>query len=100
MGVKSLEMSFLRGRALSAMANERRLGTKQASKATKRLLELVSPEPNTGCWLWLGIIEPNGYGRFRMCGLRSGHRASYTLFVGPIPRDKEIDHVCRVRSCV
>jgi len=28
------------------------------------------------------------------------HRFSYEYFVGPIPHNKEIDHICRVRHCV
>lgn len=58
------------------------------------------PEPNTGCWLWLmgGCL---GYGRIRMGGVQIGaHRISYEAFIGPIPDGLEIDHLCRVRSCV
>jgi hypothetical protein len=28
------------------------------------------------------------------------HRASYRLFVAPIPEELELDHLCRNRSCV
>ncbi len=55
------------------------------------------PEPNTGCWIWLGHINKKGYGN-----VTSGwaHRVSFTLFRGPIPNGLEIDHKCRLRCCV
>jgi len=67
-----------------------------------RFMQHVSPEPNSGCWLWTGVIGPKGYGHgFIGKGrTRSAHRAAYELFVGPIPDGVEIDHKCRVRSCV
>ena len=52
-----------------------------------------------GCWRWQRKIGRNGYGVF---GLRSqlAHRVSYEMFIGPIPDGLQIDHLCRVRSCV
>lgn len=67
------------------------------------LLQKIEPEPNSGCWLWSGYVNDQGYGyicRNRKPRLISAHRSSYELFVGEIPKDKEIDHRCRVRSCV
>lgn len=59
------------------------------------------PEPNSGCWLWLGDVAPHGYGRIMINGKRIGaHRYSYQLYKGAIPDDFQIDHLCRVRSCV
>lgn len=62
--------------------------------AQARLLGRVLEQPD-GCWFWTGEIGPTGYARFWFDG-RSGaaHRASYRLFVGPIPNGKQIDHVC------
>lgn len=60
-----------------------------------------APEPNTGCWLWLGSLDKDGYGRLswknHACG---AHRYSWMAFRGPIPEGMQIDHMCRVRSCV
>jgi len=43
----------------------------------------------------------DGYGRFWLKGRWIGaHRASYLLFVGPIPPAKQLDHLCRNRRCV
>lgn len=31
---------------------------------TERFMSHVSPEPNSGCWLWAGCVSKYGYGRF------------------------------------
>ena len=61
-------------------------------------LERYEPEPNTGCWLWMGWTV-RGYGRYGVEG-RLAHRLFYETYVGPIPDGLVIDHICRVRSCV
>lgn len=62
------------------------------------------PEPNTGCWLWLGHIRANGYPSFSICQPPKwsalAHRWAYEHFVGPIPEGFEVDHLCRVTICV
>ena len=68
--------------------------------ALVRLLERISPEPNTGCWLWLGRVRWDGYGQFYLGKVTTAHRASWQLHRGPIPQDRVLDHVCRTRSCV
>ncbi len=67
-----------------------------------RIENLVTPEPNTGCWLWLGTVsKTTGYGTTKIAGRTQGvHRASYEAFVGVIPAGMAIDHKCKVRSCV
>ena len=60
----------------------------------------IAPEPNSGCWIWLGPVS-GGYGRVSLQGARfSAHRVSFEALCGPIPDGKEIDHLCRVRCCV
>ena len=60
------------------------------------------PEPNSGCWLWLGRLD-RGYGLFRMDPKKPGHgahRASYQIFKGEIPAGLMVCHHCDVRCCV
>ena len=52
-----------------------------------------------GCWLWEGAIDGSGYSNLGRPPWR-GHRLSYQEFCGPIPAKLEIDHLCRVKSCV
>ncbi len=50
-----------------------------------------------GCWLWLGHVDPRGYGR---AGSSWAHRLAYEFEVGTIPEGLELDHLCRNRGCV
>lgn len=69
--------------------------------AEQRFWQKVLPEPNSGCWLWDGADNGEGYGAIRISGVtHKAHRLSYQLFVGPIPDGLQIDHLCRVRCCV
>lgn len=66
-----------------------------------RLEALSVPEPNSGCWLWLGTTARGGYGRITL-GRRSAnaHRASWLAYHGAIPPSLHVLHRCDVRSCV
>jgi hypothetical protein len=67
----------------------------------KRFLEKVKRNPKTGCWIWQAATNEKGYGQFRLKGkIKKAHRASYEIFVGPIPRGKTVDHNCRNIICV
>lgn len=59
------------------------------------------PEPNTGCWLWLGKTDKGGYG-YKNANYRSvrAHRHAWVLYRGQIPEGHEIRHTCGVRLCV
>lgn len=66
-----------------------------------RLLDASMPEPNTGCWFWVMSLSSEGYGRISVNNnVEYAHRVSYKTFVGPIPDELDIDHVCRNRSCI
>ena len=73
----------------------------------ERFWRRIMPEPNSGCWLWLGHLNNEGYGQFvvgsKLDGSRRfylAHRMAHMLYVGEIPSYLELDHLCRVRSCV
>ena len=60
------------------------------------------PEPNSGCWLWIGCVNNRGgYGRF-LVGDRwtLAHRFSYQTYNGPLLEGLVLDHLCRMRCCV
>ena len=53
------------------------------------------------CWWWVASRLQNGYGAFSVQRrMVLAHRFSYELSKGGIPKDKEIDHLCRNRACV
>lgn len=67
----------------------------------QRIRKWSVPEPNTGCWLWIGNTTNAGYSRvWDGERINTGHRISYTVFRGPVADGLTIDHLCRVRSCV
>lgn len=67
----------------------------------ERFEQQFTPEPNSGCWLWVGALIPGGYGAIGNGGRTfMAHRVSYQLFVGSIPDGLHLDHKCRVKSCV
>jgi hypothetical protein len=69
--------------------------------AIERLREKYIVDKFTGCWLWQGYHQPNGYGKFSYNGQpRYAHRVSYELHVGPIPNNLVIDHLCGNTRCV
>jgi len=59
--------------------------------------------PHLGpCWLWKAFKFWDGYGSFLYRGLAGAraHRASYEMFVGPIPPGLCVLRRCNVRACV
>lgn len=55
----------------------------------------------SGCWEWLGSLNPGGYGQMYLYGKTIGaHRASFILHRGEIPKGLDLDHLCRNRKCV
>jgi hypothetical protein len=67
-----------------------------------RLMEKVSPEPNTGCWLWVGCADKDGYGFIRVDGKNiKTHRASIELHSGvKLVPGQLVCHRCDTPSCV
>ncbi len=68
----------------------------------ERIEANISPEPNSGCWLWTGGLrdKKDGYGGvgWNKQTWRT-HKLVYTLLVGPVAEGLDLDHKCRVRLC-
>lgn len=66
------------------------------AKITNRVL--VNPE--TGCWLWQGSIDKQGYGWVSVDGkVRRAHRAAYRAWRGE-PGTALVCHACDIPACV
>lgn len=66
-------------------------------------MKRVHPEPNTGCWFWVGKTSTDGYGQLHhKCsdGFLTAHRYSYFLHFGDFDRTKYVLHKCDNRLCV
>jgi hypothetical protein len=72
-----------------------------SSTVAERLWPRFELKPDTGCWMWQGADNGKGYGQIWMNGrMRRVHRIAYLLTFGPLPADKQIDHLCRERACL
>lgn len=67
-----------------------------------KLLDKVQMEPMSGCWLWSGSQDKDGYGRCSFKGNRGwrSHRLFYLIFKGPLVKGQMIIHKCDTPSCV
>jgi hypothetical protein len=71
---------------------------------TNRWIEFdqaYSPEPNSGCWLWLGALNAKGYGSIRIAGKTElAHRMSYRRYRGEVAAGVQVLHRCDVPACI
>ena len=68
---------------------------------SERFEQRHMPEPNSGCWLWLGALSAGKYGSLFYEGrMQKAHRVGWLLYRGEIPPGMEIDHLCRNTHCV
>jgi hypothetical protein len=71
----------------------------------ERFWDYVSPEPNSGCWLWTGTISSTGYGQLRMANsgrhsLMFATHISLMLAGKPLPDGLYALHRCDNSYCV
>ena len=67
-----------------------------------RIANLSVPEPNSGCWIWFGYVNEDGYGRMRGDNGKTelSHRESYRAHCHEIPDGMQVLHHCDNPSCV
>lgn len=65
------------------------LGLRLKAKIVDAIFERCHTEPNSGCWLWLGIGK---YGPYR--------RMYESYYDCDIPQECEIHHKCFTKCCV
>lgn len=81
--------------------------SRHAEPIQDRLWRHIEPEPMSGCWVWVANRYVAGYGQTSVGSKTDGsvrkkyvHRLMYELMRGPIPVGLNIDHLCRMPSCV
>ncbi len=62
----------------------------------------VMPEPNSGCWLWIGSAGKDGYGTINVGANKYWrvHRLSWHENRGEIPKGMHVLHRCDGPTCV
>ena len=65
------------------------------------MIENYIPEPNSGCWIFLGYLDRVGYGKITRNKIgHFAHRLSWQGANGPIPAGMKVLHKCDVRCCI
>lgn len=70
-----------------------------------RVARLSKVDETSGCWVWGGSKDKDGYGKVRVKFPNGrvaylAHRMTFMHFVGDIPDGKEVDHICKNTSCI
>jgi hypothetical protein len=69
-------------------------------RLSELLLKSRKVDSITGCWLWTGKKEKDGYGVLIFDGIRySVHRESFKLWIGGLLKGKLVCHRCDTPSC-
>lgn len=63
-----------------------------------QLARRIAVDLATGCWVWSGDLNRNGYGR-RHSRTPVAHREIYCFLVESIPDGLVLDHKCKNRAC-
>lgn len=61
----------------------------------------IKINPDTGCWMWTGRLDRDGYPVFRTDPKRPEQRAyrvAYALHKGEIPVGAQLDHLCHTAA--
>lgn len=67
----------------------------------ERLKHRSLRDPKTGCVLWTGGRNSDGYGYLTVAGKTwFAHRAAWMVANGPVPKGKVVCHRCDVRLCI
>ena len=67
----------------------------------ERFMHRVMPEPNSGCWFWMGKLNGDEYGQIvEQNRVISAHRRSWEFHKGKIPEGMKVLHRCDVACCV
>lgn len=67
----------------------------------ERLAHHSVVDPATGCRLWTGAVDSQGYGQTSVKARRyPAHKAAYECAIGPVPAGMCVLHRCDTPSCI
>lgn len=67
----------------------------------ERLEKKIERVTETGCWLWLGVVNDSGYGTIVFNGrVQRVHRLLWKELIGEIPEGMFLLHRCDIPCCV
>lgn len=92
--------SFIKGKSRACHSCGGKMGH-PARNVLKRFKEKIIIDPVTGCWNFNSPPTKSGCGRFKLGNkTRDAYKVAHELFKGPVPKGKELHHVCENRMCV
>lgn len=66
-----------------------------------RFEEKYQPDPNSGCWIWLGAMDVKGYPLVKGEGkVKYAYRLAYLMFKGKVRKGYDVHHTCHTPLCV
>lgn len=66
-----------------------------------RFWSRVVVDETSDCWVWVGSRGRDGYGRTRVReSSQLAHRVAFATWAEPLRKGLQLDHLCRVRSCI
>lgn len=80
-----------------------RIQSKRGEPLLRRLENLSVPVTESGCWIWIGKADHNGYGLFNITSTGNpvmAHRLCYELTKGEIPKGLHLLHSCDTPPCI
>lgn len=85
----------------SATQNFNVKSTSTSTTSRERFFDNIFPEPNSGCWIWMGSLAKRDYARIYINRKEYvGSRFSYEIHKGKIPTGMVVRHSCDNTCCV
>ena len=80
---------------------KKRIHCRRGWTLQQRLAHYTRIDPISGCHLWQGAVNDDGYGALTVGGRsHRAHRLAWSLRHGPIPPRLDICHRCDERRCI
>jgi hypothetical protein len=87
--------------AITSRAKRLGFAARAPRSVEERFESMYIPEPNSGCWLWIGSTSRSGYGKMLQCEkLRPATHIALELSGRPLPKGMIACHHCDVPACV
>ena len=72
----------------------------ERERAGERLRNETTRDDDSGCLIWTGALDRDGYGLTYVGAPWAAHRLAWLLAHGPIADGLVIDHLCHNRTCI
>lgn len=95
------EMCAAHQRQMDRTGRTWKIRTTKTRAAQGRFEDCYTPEPNTGCWLWTGLVNKNTGRAFFYWEGRTRSAARFALRAdGRDPGSRQANHTCHNKMCV